>query len=184
MIGRPVQNPFQVPQRLNAGAQLNAEEGSVIIQRLQLVIGIAAAFVAEEGLPWNLIGVLRVHHAQIQTHQRHFPEEEAQGIGVQNGVAGAVEHDAGGFKPGCFPDGAGGQRQRDQAHGPVEADRGRPDDCHLSAVAFHGKPLSVDAIQRDSGIAQGNAQVLLKLGQSFLPMFRWCALNMKCCFHR
>ena len=137
--GGPVEDHLQVAQGLDAGAQLDAEHGSIIIQGLQLLIGVAAPLVAEEGPAGDLVGVLGVHHAQVQAHQGHFAEEEAHGVGIHHAVAGAVEHGTGGFEIGLFMDITLGQGHGDQAQGPVKFHISAPGQVHGAAVADHGK---------------------------------------------
>ena len=183
VIGGPVEDALQVPQGLDAGAQLNAEETGVVVQRLQLVIGIAAPLVAEEGLAGDLVGVLGVHHAQVQAHQRHLAEEEPQGLGLEHRVAGAVEHDAGGLEAGLLADRAGRQGQGDQAHRPVKLDGRGPGQGDAFSVALHRQLVAGDAGDVDARLAQLNAQVLTQLRKRLLPVLRGSSENMQYRFH-
>ena len=135
VVGGPAHDPVQVAQGLDAGDQLNAKVIGVVVQVLQLVVGIAATLVAEEGLLRDLVGVLGVHHDQIQALQRHFPQEALQGSGMDDRVAGAVEHDAHGLESGLLIDVAGGKIHGDQAEGSVELDGLGPGNGDGSAVA-------------------------------------------------
>ena len=89
-------------QRLDAGTKLDAQHIGIIIQRPQLVCGITPALIAEVGLAGHLIGVLGVHHAQVEPHHGHFAQEKPQRVRLQHRVAGNVEHHARRFKAGRF----------------------------------------------------------------------------------
>ena len=98
----PVQRAVQMAQRLDAGTKLDAQHIGIIIQRPQLVCGITPALIAEVGLAGHLIGVLGVHHAQVEPHHGHFAQEKPQRVRLQHRIAGNVEHHARCFKAGRF----------------------------------------------------------------------------------
>ena len=126
-------------QRLHAGTKFNAQHIGIVIQSVQLLVGITAALVAKIGLAGNLVGILGVHHAQVHAHQRHLAQKAAERIGPQYCVARGVEHHADRLKAGLFPDIASCQRTGQQAERTVELDGLRPlygDGC---SVAANGK---------------------------------------------
>ena len=172
VVGRPAHDPVQMAQGLDAGTQLDAEKRGVIIQRLQFVIGVAAPLVAEVGLLRDLIGIFRVHHAQIQAHQRHFPQEHPKGLRLQNGIAGAVEHDAAGLEVGFLPDVAGGKGLGNQAQRPVKLDRLSPGEGDGGTVADHAQMVALHGGDGDSGIGKRKQKVIGKLGNSGPVVFR------------
>ena len=153
---RPVQRPVQMAERLHTGAELDAEHIGVIVKRLQLGKGIAAALVAEVGLTGHFVGILGVHHAEVEAHQRHFAQDAAQRFGQKNRVAGTVEHDADRLKTGLFLDPGGRKRAGQQAERAVKLNRLGPGDGDGFAVEADGQPVAALPAHRHA--AFGHAQ--------------------------
>ena len=181
--GRPVEDHLHVAQSLDAGAKLHAEHGGVIIQGLHLLIGIAAALIAEEGTARDLVGVLGVHHAQVQAHQCHLPDEETHGIGIDHAVSGAVEHGTGRPEIGLLPDVTGCQRHGDQAQGPEKLHIRAPGQLHGLAVADHGDALAPAAADLGAAVADIKLKIVRQLRQSGAPAARHFAGDMNIQFH-
>ena len=174
----PAHDPVQVAQGLDAGDELNAEAVGIVVQSLQLVVGVAAPLVAEEGLLGDLVGVLGVHHAQVQALEGHFPQEALQGLGGDDGVAGAVEHDTGSLKGRLLTDVHLGKVQRDQAEGSVELDGLGPGDRDGGAVALYAQVVALHGGDRGALFAEGETQLALQLGEGQFIVLRGLAGDM------
>ena len=66
------------PQRLHAGTKFNAQHIGIVIQSVQLLVGMTAGAGSQ-----NRVGrepgreFLGVHHAQVHAHQRHLAQKAA-----------------------------------------------------------------------------------------------------------
>ena len=178
MVGGPAHDPVQMAQGLDAGAKLDAEEEGVVVQGLQLIVGVAATLVAEEGLLGDLVGVLGVHHAQVQALEGHLAQEALQGLGGDDGIAGAVEHDAHGLEGGLLTDVADGEVFGDQAEGSVELDGLGPGDRDGGAVALYAQVVALHGGDGNALFAQAEAQLVLQLRKGQRIVLRGLAGDM------
>ncbi len=171
----PVQRAVHMPQRLNAGAQLDAEEIGVIVQRAQFVHRIAPALVAEVGLLRHLVGILGVHHAEIKAHQRHFAQKIAEGFWQQHRVAGDIEHHARRLKAGMFLDGKGVlcPMLAQQGERAVRLHRLRPFDLRAACVFLHAQAAPApQCYGKAARFGAGKAQLRRQKRKGFVEMLR------------
>ncbi|OPZ83855.1 MAG: hypothetical protein BWY76_02094 [bacterium ADurb.Bin429] len=117
LVGRPLQDFLQVGQRLNAGDHFDAQREGVVIQLLQLLLGVAPPQVAEERLARHLVGVFAVKHHHIETEQRAAAQPVLRRRHVKHAVARDIHHCAAHVQAGNLR-----QRRRAGQHAPQRAE--------------------------------------------------------------
>ena len=90
--GLPVKNAVEMRQRLDAGHQLHAIALRIGIQCAQIVLGVPAAQVSEEGIPGHFIGIFGIEHQPIVAHQGQAADQRAQKRERRDSIAGAIRH--------------------------------------------------------------------------------------------
>ena len=160
-----MQQPFQMPQGLDARDHLDPQVKGIVVDFPQLPFAVAATHIPEIGLSLHLVGVLRVQHEHIQPHGRHITQQSLGAVDRQNVIAGTIRHHAVGAKAAALPHGS---RFFSFQHPPEEtqpAEQGG-----LTVVKDFG-PLAVPAhLQALAAVSQrdGDTLVPLRIRERFL----------------
>ena len=94
LVGLPAEDLLEVAERLEAGHELDAERGGVVVDRADVGRGEAAAQHAEVGLARQLVDVLGVEHRVVVAEDGEALEAGLGVVDRHHGVAREVDHHA------------------------------------------------------------------------------------------